>query len=370
MNYNKVKKILYIGKYDEDYSRSSIFLKGLRNNGIKIYEFNFNTFNFFKNLMFLIKNFQNLKKINFDFIITHSTNLFQYLISKYLAKLKKKPFIYDIYVSKLQTFYYDRKLYGKNKMPKILYPPFFYLQDFIESNFANYLILDTYAHIKFFHEKFNIPIKKFRRIFIGADNEIFFPQNRDSFDQSNFIVGFWGTFIPLQGIQYIIGAAKILENEKDIKFIIIGKGQTYKEILNLTKKLKLNNVDFLGYIPLRNLPSIIKNFDIGLGIFGNTPKTLQVIPNKIYEGNAMKIPMISCDSPAIRELFKDMENIVLCDRANPESLANAILKLKNNKKLRTKIKENAYNVFINTCSIKAIGKGLIRILNHILRGQK
>ena len=367
MKDNRVKKILFVGTYDKDYSRTSIFLDGLRKNNIYIYELNFKCFSLIGNLKLIFKKLKILKRENYDLILTHSTNYVQYYFSKILSKFKKIPFIYDIYISKLQTSYYDRRLFMRKKLPKKFYPPFLYLQDLFECRFSDYLILDTYAHIKFFYEKFNIPLKKFRRVFIGAHNDIFYPLNEINLKKNNnFVVGFWGTFIPLQGIQYIIKAAKILESDKQIKFILIGNGQTYNENKNLAENLKLNNLKFYGFIPIKKLPDYIKTFDIGLGIFGDTPKTLQVIPNKIYEGNAMKLPMITSDTPAIRELFKNNESILLCKRANPKSLADAILKLKNDEKLREEIKHNAYEIFLKNCTINVIGKRLIEIFNNIL----
>ena len=77
--------------------------------------------------------------------------------------------------------------------------------------------------------------------------------------------------------------------------------------------------------------------------------------------------MITCESPAIKELFTNNENIILCEPANPYSLANAIEKLKNDPELRFFIKENAYEIFKNYCSIDAIGKTLTKILNNLLK---
>lgn len=82
---------------------------------------------------------------------------------------------------------------------------------------------------------------------------------------------------------------------------------------------------------------------------------------------AMKIPMITCKSPAISELLTKNENIILCERANPESLAKAILLLKNDENLRNEIKENAYSLYRNHCTTEKIGKFLTKILNDIIR---
>jgi len=362
-----VKSILFLGIYEEGYSRNSIIINAIKKNKIELYEFNIKSYNIIKHFRICLKNFNRLKALDYDLVIMHNPSIIQIIISKILSNVKRIPLISDIYVSKLQTFYYDRKLYKKNKMPKIFYPPFLYLQDFIETTLSDYIISDTYAHIKFFHEKFNVPIKKFRRIIVGVQDDIFYPLNPAKKDKNEFIVGFWGTYIPLQGIQFIIKAAKLLELDKKIKFVLIGNGQTYKENRRLAYNLKLNNIKFIDYQPMQKLPLLISELDVGLGIFGESDKTLQVIPNKIFHGISMKIPMITCESPAIKELFNDNENIILCERANPDSLAKAILKLKNDNLLREKIKEGAYKIYLESCSIDAIGKELYGLLNSILR---
>jgi len=367
----KLRSVLFVGNYDEEYSRNAIFIKGLRRNKITVLEFNIKSYNFIKNILLCAKNFKRLNSQNFDLILLHAPNIIQFLFAKLLSKVKGKPLIHDIYISKLQTFYYDRKLYRKTKMPKFFYRVFYYLQDLSESVLSNYIILDTYSHIKFFHQKFNIPIKKFRRILVGAQDDIYFPLNIKKKNDDNFIVGYWGTFIPVHGVEYIINAAKILEKENDIKFVLIGKGQTFNENKEYAERLKIKNIEFIPKLflasnELYKLPEFIAKCDVGLGIFGKSNKTIQVIPNKVFEGNAMKLPMISCDSPAICELFTHERDILLCDRANPESLAHEILKLKNNKELREKINKNAYNIFINFGSINALAFKLVNILEKIL----
>ena len=360
-----------MGAYLDNYNRNIIFLKGLRRNGIKIDEYNVNSHNIIKNIKLFLKNFKKLKTQNYDLILFHSEAFIQFMLAKFLAFVKRIPLVHDIFISKLQTIYDDRKQFKKRKIPKILFRIILYTLDLMECTFADYIILDTYSHIKFFYEKFNVPLKKFSKVYVGARDDLYFPIEKVKRVDNKFIVGFWGTFIPLHGINYMIKAAKLLENDDQIKFIIVGKGQLYKEMRALANELNVRNIKFIPknfiYInQLDKLKEIISQFDIGLGIFGDGAKPVQVIPNKIFEGMAMKVPMISCRSPGIQELLTHNKNIILCERGNPESLAKAILELKNNEELREKIKENAYEIFLNHCSIDAIAKTLLKILNTIL----
>jgi len=80
----------------------------------------------------------------------------------------------------------------------------------------------------------------------------------------------------------------------------------------------------------------------------------------------MKLPMITANTPAIREEFTDNKDIILCDRANPESLAKSIIRLKNDEKLRKKIAIGGYLLYKKHFSIDKIGLELVNILNEIL----
>lgn len=138
------------------------------------------------------------------------------MIKLILAEIKKIPLIKDIYISKLQTYYYDGGLYEKSKLPKFLYPPFLYIQDLIECFMSDLIILDTLSLIKFFHDKYNIPIRKFRKIIVGAQDDIFQPIKHIITNNYRYWVGFWSTYIPLQGVKYINEAANMLKQNDDI----------------------------------------------------------------------------------------------------------------------------------------------------------
>lgn len=178
-------------------------------------------------------------------------------------------------------------------------------------------------------------------------------------ENKKLLILFWGNFIPLQGIQYIIQAAKTLENHLDIQFTIIGGGQMSKDISCLVEKLKVNNIRFVDRVNIKKLPQYIENADICLGIFGNTGKATRVIPNKVYEAIAMGKPVISGDTPAIRELFTDRSNILLCRMADSGDLAEKILELKNDLELREKIAEGGYELYNKYATPQIVGKNLL-----------
>ncbi len=78
----------------------------------------------------------------------------------------------------------------------------------------------------------------------------------------------------------------------------------------------------------------------------------------------MAKPVITGDSPAVRETFEDGINLCLVERANPEALANAISHLKSNPDLREKIAWNGYILFLENYSLAHLG---ILFKQHLLK---
>ena len=69
----------------------------------------------------------------------------------------------------------------------------------------------------------------------------------------------------------------------------------------------------------------IQQADICLGIFGDSEKASRVIPNKVFQILHSGKPLITRDSPAIRELLNpDMTGVYLVPAASPKALADAI----------------------------------------------
>ena len=94
-------------------------------------------------------------------------------------------------------------------------------------------------------------------------------------------------------------------------------------------------------MPYEDLNVAINDFDICLGIFGDSYKTDVVIPNKIYHYAAAKKSIITKDTIAINELFEHNINILLVNN-NPEELSQAILSLSKDRSKRETLADSAY----------------------------
>jgi glycosyltransferase involved in cell wall biosynthesis len=343
--------VCYFGFYDPNYSRNRILIKGLRQNGVEIIECNSRLRGLAKYLELIKKHFKIRK--NYDVMIVGFPGYQTVILAKFLTK---KPVIFDAFTSIYDSMVYDRQL----ARPGSLMAEYYWLLDWASCKLANKILLDTNANIEYFVKNFKINRSKFLRVFVGSDNEVFYPLEQKS-KHDYFLVHFHGYYIPLQGIEYIIRAAKILEKE-NIKFNLIGRGQIYENIRKLAEELKVENINFIDSVPYEELKNYIAEADICLGIFGVTEKAQRVIPNKIYEYLAVGRPVITGDSPSIRELFNDQQEIVFCKMGDAEYLAKKILELKENSQLRDIIAKNGHDFFIKNLIPIKIVKDLIKIL--------
>lgn len=366
-------KICYFGTYSKDYSRNRVIIKGLKKNGVNVIECHYPLWKgvepriqefkgisgliklFFKFLIaylsLIIKFLEIIEKP--DFIIVGYTGHFDVPLAFFFSKLRSIPLAFDFFVSLWDTFVKDRKLFRENSLISTTLK----FIDRVSLILPDIIFLDTASHIDFVSKEYGIDRKKFRRFWVGEDDEIFYPRDVEKF--SKFTVLFFGGFIPLHGMEFIIDAARMLK-EEDIRFLIVGKGQLYDKIYELAKGLK--NVEFTGWVELENIPEIICKSHISLGIFGKTDKANRVIPNKIYESIACKVPVITGLNDGILEIFKDRKNIILCNMGDGKGLRDAILRLKKNRRLMEKIAEEGYKLFKEKFTPEKIG---YEVLNEL-----
>jgi len=357
-------RVCYFGPFDPNYPRNRVVIKGLRKNNIDVVECNSHSFNRFLDYVKLLKKHQTLK---YDVILlgARGTYFGQPLVPL-LRGITRKPIVFDAVLTLTETMVVDTKLVKEGSArAKLLY--------FLDCNAlrnASLVLSDTYAHAIYYSQLCNVDYRKFRRVLIGSDDEVFYPRVEEK-GSDCFLVMFWGGFNPLQGVKFIIRAAKLLENYKDIKFQLRGFGQTYFEALELSKSLGTKNIEFVPtWIPYYELPNHIAKADVCLGIFGETEKAHRVIPNKAAETLAMKKTLITGSSPATREIFEDGKHCALVPMANPKALAEKILTLKENKKLKDKMAENGFRLFKEKLSPKAVGKELKLILMDLVEKSK
>ena len=338
--------ICYFGIYNPDYSRNRILIKGLRENGVEIIECQ-SDLGGVRKYFDLIKKHRAIKN-KYDLMIVGFPGYQAMILARILTR---KKIIFDAFASFYDSMVLDRKLVEKYSFSAL----YFWLLDFLACFLADKILLDTNEQINYFVETFKIKKEKFIRVFVGSDDKLLKPE-KETIDKNYFLVVFFGSFIPLQGVDYIIKAARILENE-NVRFRIIGT-----KIKSKYQNNDLKNIEFLDNVPYEKLSDYITRADASLGIFGDTAKAKRVIPNKVYESLAVGTAIITGESAAVRELLENRKNVLFCNLADGEDLAKKILELKVDSGLRNKISQNGYKLFVEKLTPKIIVREMLAMI--------
>lgn len=350
-----IMNVCYFGIYKSSYTRNAVNIKGLRQNGVTVFECNTREVGN-KKYWQLIKKYWQIRK-EFQVIFVGFPGHTIMPLAWLLAKIGRQKIVFDAFVSLYDSMVLDRQKHRRISFGALKY----WLIDWLSCKLADVILLDTNEHIKYFVRTFKVPKKKFKRIFVGIDDEIVRPIKQAK-NTNNFLVHFHGTYIPAQGIPYIVGAAEILKNEA-VEFNIIGRLNDYYLEIEKSRQLDLK-VNFIDFLPYNQLIEKISEADVCLGMFGATDKTLRTGAFKVVEAMAMAKPVITGDTPAMRELFISGENCLFCQIADANGLAMKILELKNNRQLREKVARNGYELYLKRLTPKKIGLSLIEIIDN------
>lgn len=242
-----------------------------------------------------------------------------------LTRRPRKTLIFDAFVSISDTLVSDRKkVRWLNPLAWA-----YYLADIVSCHLADEVLIDTEAHKKFFVRRFFLKPKAVRVIYVGTRDDLFSPgPGKHLLAEKRYNALFIGSYIPLQGIEHIVEAARMLRGETNIHFTLIGNGQTRPKIERQIEDLQLKNITLIDFQPIESLPDYLRSADVALGIFGTSSKADRVIPHKVYDAVACGVPVITAKNQAIGEKFQDGKQVFLCEAGNGESLAAAILRVK------------------------------------------
>lgn len=339
-----IKKILWWGRFDENYSRNRVVRKILLKLGLEIIDFKpFSSFSGYIESLFRIKNIPDLVWVP----------CFRHKDVSSARKWSSKnniPLIFDPLISQ-----WDKKVNERNKYPaKSLQS--IKLKNWEKKlfNSADYLISDTDAHKSFFNKHFNIPLNKIHTVNVGADEKLFRPIMRSKKSQIKEIL-FYGSFIELHGVDTILKAANASKN-KNIKWTLLGNANKYK---NFSFK---QNIYFEKSIPFRDLPKRINKADILLGVFSKSEKANNVIPNKVYQAMACGKPVITRYADAYpKKILNGDCGIFFIEPENSEQLIKIIDEICNDANL-DKASIRSKKTFNNFFSEKKIERQIIKII--------
>ncbi len=242
-----------------------------------------------------------------------------------LARLRGAKICWDMFLSLYDTTVIDRGLLRRGSLAARL----LFASEWLSTRAADRVLLDTRAQADYISQLFTLPSTKLGAFQVGAETELFVRADLPP-TTSPLKVLFYGQFIPLHGLDTIVEAIALVEGRTvgpALRFTIVGTGQEEARIDALIAAKRLRSVERIKWVEFRGLPALIASSAICLGVFARAGKGTRVIPNKVFQILSVGRPLISMDSPAIRELVEPGLALRLVPPGDAPALAEAIIAL-------------------------------------------
>ena len=146
-------------------------MSGLKSNGVEILECRTDKSGLLK-YFDLIKKHWKIRN-DYDVMLVAYPGFQSVILVKFLTS---QPIIFDAFASLYDSMVMDRK----NVKIKSFTAKYYWWLDKISMIFADIILFDTNEHINYASNEFGIKKEKFRRIFIGADISIFYPNEKEN----------------------------------------------------------------------------------------------------------------------------------------------------------------------------------------------
>lgn len=205
----------------------------------------------------------------------------------------------------------------------------------------------------------------------GIDSELFKHENRSieirkEFGiEDKFALCYAGIHGLAQGLETLLKAAELLKEHKDIIFVFIGEGPEKAKLMNMREELALENVVFFPMEPKKMMPGIIASMDVSIIPVKKLDLFKGALPSKMFEALSSETPIILSVEGEAEELIKRADAGLCVEPENHTMMAEAILKLFNDRDLMRRLGENGRKYVIEHYSRINIAKKFETLLYEI-----
>ena len=226
-----------------------------------------------------------------------------------------KPLIFDAFMSPSDALLSEGKGGLLGRFVGVLLFPL----EWLCLHFSTRCLTDTVLHRQFMADRFAVAEEEMDVVYVGAAPSDIGPAIDNVGDDRPLSVLFYGTFLPLHGMDILLHACKLVE-DKPIEFRIIGgTGKALARFKALLEELNPGNVVHDTWVDFDELQTnVIPNAELCLGgPFGGTPQAQRVITGKAFQFlSQSKATVIGkVDEPVA---FVDRRNCLLVEQGDPD----------------------------------------------------
>ena len=310
------KKVLFISTKNRDYLRNTQEISLLQNHAAQVTVIASADKSYPKRLLQVYTALLRTRMKDYDLSFV---GFAPQLVLPFFRRLQKKPVIEDFFISLYDTLVQDRNKYSPDSLPAKLLKKL----DQKTLSLGDRVITDTQAHADYFVQDLGCDPEKTEVLYLEADAEIYHPMPVKKKAGAPFHVLYFGSILPLQGVDVVLEAVRLFRDDPSFTFEIIGP------LKNGAAPVQ-DNLTCIPWLSQQDLAEHIAAADLCLaGHFSaSIDKAKRTIPGKAYIYRAMEKPMILGDTPANHELYSEDSMTFYTPLGDSASLASVIRKAK------------------------------------------
>jgi L-malate glycosyltransferase len=222
------------------------------------------------------------------------------------------------------------------------------LISFVPGSDSKIQIIPMGVDSKFFHE--HLPITEMKK------------------SRQEHIILSVGRLIELKGIRYLIEAMPVvIRADPDARLVIIGTGPEEERLVKRVRELFLDDhVQFLGNLPHNKLKPYYQDavvFVLPSITINGTTEGLGVV---LLEAMASGCPVIGSNTGGIPDIIDDGENGFLVPEQDPMALAERIVLVLSDAKLKAKFRENGFARIRKSFTWEKISNDFFNVYNQVI----
>ena len=212
-------------------------------------------------------------------------------------------------------------------------------------------------------KEYDLQNEKVHAIPIGQYDVVPFKkyEKRDLKEDENLIL-FFGSILEYKGLEYLIKSEPLITKQvPDAKIIIAGTGEDFKKYENMM----VNRDNFIVHnyhIPYKEGSELFQRCSVVVLPYIDASQSGVIPP-----AYAFKKPVVVTDVGALPEIVDDGKTGFIVPPRNPKTLAEAIVKLLKDEKLRKQMGENAYKKLKTDLSWDKIAEKTIKVYKEAIK---
>ena len=347
-------RVMWLGTYERDYPRSRVLIEGLREIGVDVVEHHRPVWESTRHkagssflrplpLATAAARFASawaglaaagLRERPVDAVVAGYLAQPDTLPAWCVARARGVPLVVDMMISLADTLGGDRAMAGRGAAAVLAGV------DRVSLRLADLVLADTRAGADWLASRFGIARSRVAVVPVGAEPGRF-PALPEPPAPAHAL--FYGKLAPLHGIATVLAAAR-RPGTPPIR--LIGEGQLGPWLAGELERDRPAGLTWERWVPYEELGAEVSAAAICLGVFGESDKAARVVPNKVWQAMAAGRPVVTADTPAVREVLRDDESALLVPAGDAEALGSALARLASDPGLRSRLGSAARRVYL------------------------